>query len=376
MSEVLGLKHAHEAWTTLEASFSNRSKTRELQLKDELQLMQRGSKSVAEFSRLFKGLCDQLAAIGRPIDDLDKVHWFLRALGPDYKIFSTTMLSQSPLPSFADIILKGINRGKPKPPSASVTKSNLSPVYCQLCDKEVHLAKCCWTFLNLKKKQSANLVEAFTASSTPASTNSAWYPDSGATSHTTNDPEGVDIPTVYSGNERVMVANGQSLSISHTDSVSTLVPNSPLLLSNVLVVPGIIKKLISISQLTEDTNCWVIFFYYGFTIQDRVTKVMLGVGRCENGLYVLQQHHHALASIVSSNKLRVSAHLLHARLGHPSFCTIDSLTKSCFISYSDKLIGLDSSLCVGCNLGKTHRLPFSLNNTHCDLPFDRLHYDL
>ena len=100
MSEVLGLSHAHKAWTTLEASFSHRSKTRELQLKDELQLMQRGSKSMAEFSWLFKGLCNQLAAIGRPIDDLDKVHWFLRALGPDYKIFSTTMLSQLPLPFF------------------------------------------------------------------------------------------------------------------------------------------------------------------------------------------------------------------------------------------------------------------------------------
>ena len=55
--------------------------------------MQRGSKSVAEFSRLFKGLCDQLAIIGRPFNNLDKVHWFLRALSPDYKIFSTTMLS-------------------------------------------------------------------------------------------------------------------------------------------------------------------------------------------------------------------------------------------------------------------------------------------
>ncbi|KAJ0020179.1 hypothetical protein Pint_32711 [Pistacia integerrima] len=109
MSEVLGLSHAHEAWTTLEASFSHRSKTRELQLKDELQLMQRGSKSVAEFSRLFKGICDQLAAIGRPIDDLDKVHWFLRALGPDYKIFSTTMLSQLPLPSFVDIVPKALS---------------------------------------------------------------------------------------------------------------------------------------------------------------------------------------------------------------------------------------------------------------------------
>jgi len=64
MSQVFGLKHAHEAWTTLEAFFSHRFKTRELQLKDELQLMQRGSKSVAEFSRLFNGLCDQLATIG------------------------------------------------------------------------------------------------------------------------------------------------------------------------------------------------------------------------------------------------------------------------------------------------------------------------
>ena len=109
MSEVLGLSHAHEAWTTLEASFSHRSKTRELQLKDELQLMQWGSKFVAEFSRLFKGICDQLAAIGRPIDDLDKVHWFLQALGPDYKIFSNTMLSQLPLPSFADIVPKALS---------------------------------------------------------------------------------------------------------------------------------------------------------------------------------------------------------------------------------------------------------------------------
>jgi len=192
----------------------------------------------------------------------------------------------------------------------------------------------------------------------------------------TNDPEGVDIPAVYSGNERVMVGNGQSLSISHTGSVSALVPNSPLLLSNVLVVPVITKKLISISQLTKDNNCWVIFFYSGFIIQDRVTGVLLGVGRCENGLYVLQQHHYALASTVSSNKLRVSAHLWHARLGHPSFHTIDSLTKSSFISCSDKLIGLDSSLCVGCNLGKSHRLPFSINNTCCDLPFDLLHCDL
>ncbi|KAJ0024683.1 hypothetical protein Pint_06793 [Pistacia integerrima] len=152
MGEVLGLSHAHEAWTTLEASFSHRSKTRELQLKEELQLMQRGSKSVAEFSHLFKGICDQLAAIGRPIDNLDK--------------------NSSSRP-------RHTQKGKPKPPSTSASKSFTSsspPITTR--DKEGHLAKRCWTFLNLKKKQSTNLVKAFAACSIPDSNDSAWYPDS------------------------------------------------------------------------------------------------------------------------------------------------------------------------------------------------------
>eukprot|EP00261_Vitis_vinifera_P016957 XP_010646393.1 PREDICTED: uncharacterized protein LOC104878191 [Vitis vinifera] len=199
MSEVLGFRHSHEAWHALEVSFSHRSKTRELQLNDELQLMHRGSQSIAEFSRTFKGLCNQLAAIGCPIDDTDKVHWYLRALGPDYKIFSTIMMSQLPLPSFVEIVPKALSheifersvshsssnsayfvqqtskvaghkqvkhRSSTSPTSFSNSKSSSnSSVHCQLCDKEGHLAKRCWNFLKLKKKQSANLAEAFFACS-------------------------------------------------------------------------------------------------------------------------------------------------------------------------------------------------------------------
>ena len=167
------------------------------------------------------------------------------------------------------------------------------------------MAKRCWNFLKLKKKQSANLAEAFSACSIQDFNDSEWFPDSGATSHMTSDTEGVDQPTVYSGNERVMVGNGQSLAISHTGSISSLVPSSPLLLSNVLVVPGIKKNLISISQLTKDNNCCVTFSSSGFTIQDRVTRVVLGVGRCENGLYVLDRRHHALVSTTSSPRASV-----------------------------------------------------------------------
>jgi len=410
MSEVLGLRHSQKAWQALEVSFSHRSKTRELQLKDELQLMQRGSQSVAEFSRIFKGLCDQLAAIGRPVDDTDKVHWYLRALGPDYKIFSTTMISQHPLPSFSEIVPKALSheifaksvshspsnsvyytqqtsrrsepkRGKSRFSTTSTYSGSVKPpsntaVYCQLCDKEGHLAKRYWNFLKLKKKQSANIAEAFSACTVQDFNNHEWFPDSGATSHITNNSENLDVSTVYTGNERVLIGNGQSLPISHKGSVSNIVPQSSLVLSNVLVVPDITKNLISISQLTKQLNCQVIFDSSGFVIQDLATRTVLGVGRCENGLYVLDQHHCALASILSSNKPRATVRLWHARLGHPHFRLVASLSRIGSISCSDKLTQTDYSYCDGCQLGKSHRLPFSPNDKHSDLPFDRLHCDL
>jgi len=59
---------------------------------------------------------------------------------------------------------------------------------------------------------------------------------------------------------------GQSLPISHTGFVSTLVPQSSFLLSKVLVVPGITKNLISISQLIKQINCHVIFDSLGLVI--------------------------------------------------------------------------------------------------------------
>jgi hypothetical protein len=68
----------------------------------------------------------------------------------------------------------------------------------------------------------------------------------------TNNPNNLDVPATYTGNKRVMVGNGQSLPILNTSFVSNLAPQSSLLLSNVLVVPGIKKKkLISISQITN-----------------------------------------------------------------------------------------------------------------------------
>ena len=178
-----------------------------------------------------------------------------------------------------------------------------------MCDKKGHLAKRCWSFLKLKKKQSANIAETFSACTVQDFNNPEWFLDSGATSHITNNLDNLDVSIIYTSNKRVLIGNGQSLSISHKGSVSNIVPQSSLVLSNILVVSDIMKNLIFISQVTKQLNCRVIFDSFSFAIQDQATITVLGVGRYENGLYVLDKHHCALASIVSSNKPRATVRL-------------------------------------------------------------------
>ncbi|RVW73154.1 hypothetical protein CK203_057785 [Vitis vinifera] len=74
MAEVVGLTTARDVWLALENSFSHISKTRELRIKYDLQLIKHGPRSVTEYSRSFKALCDQLTTMGRSVDDTDKVH--------------------------------------------------------------------------------------------------------------------------------------------------------------------------------------------------------------------------------------------------------------------------------------------------------------
>lgn len=106
MAEVLGCSSSRAVWLALEAAFSHRSKTRELRLKDDLQLVKKGSRSVSEYGRQFKSICDQLAAIGRPVDDTDKAHWFLRGLGPSFSAFSAAQMALTTIPTFRDLLSK------------------------------------------------------------------------------------------------------------------------------------------------------------------------------------------------------------------------------------------------------------------------------
>jgi hypothetical protein len=57
--------------------------------------------SIATYASKLQGLADDLAAIGRPLDDRDLTLQFIDDLGTAYKL-QAEILKSGPLPSFAD----------------------------------------------------------------------------------------------------------------------------------------------------------------------------------------------------------------------------------------------------------------------------------
>nr|XP_048337143.1 uncharacterized protein LOC125424291 isoform X2 [Ziziphus jujuba var. spinosa] len=67
--------------------------------------LRKGNSSIDEFIKRFNTLCDNLAAIGKPVEDLDKCFHLSRGLGQKYQDFRLAMLSKQPYPTFTQFVL-------------------------------------------------------------------------------------------------------------------------------------------------------------------------------------------------------------------------------------------------------------------------------
>eukprot|EP00262_Sarcandra_glabra_P021212 TRINITY_DN8834_c0_g1_i2.p1 TRINITY_DN8834_c0_g1~~TRINITY_DN8834_c0_g1_i2.p1 ORF type:complete len:155 (-),score=11.89 TRINITY_DN8834_c0_g1_i2:732-1196(-) len=99
---VVGLETSACVWKALEDAFAQDSWEREFHLTQEMTLLRKGTDNLSDYLRKIKNICDDLAAIGKPAPDKNKVFWLLQGLG--YETFVTTML-KPPVPSYRDIVL-------------------------------------------------------------------------------------------------------------------------------------------------------------------------------------------------------------------------------------------------------------------------------
>ncbi|KAK9118904.1 hypothetical protein Scep_016997 [Stephania cephalantha] len=129
----------------------------------------------------------------------------------------------------------------------------------------------------------------FTASE--AGHDGSWYMDSGATSHVTGDPSQMHNTSTYSGNQSLMVGNGQLLKITGTGSACIPSVGSALSFHNTLCVPNIKKNLLSVSQLARDNNVLIEFHPHVCFVKDLQTNEILLHGTIQNGLYRISGPH-------------------------------------------------------------------------------------
>jgi hypothetical protein len=76
-----------------------------------------------------------------------------------------------------------------------------------------------------------------------------WVMDSGASSHMASD-HGILSSYIPFSAHKIIVGNGASLPVTHTGSHTFTLNSKNFSLHNILVVPHIIKNLISIRQFT------------------------------------------------------------------------------------------------------------------------------
>ncbi|CAA7053046.1 unnamed protein product [Microthlaspi erraticum] len=100
-----------------------------------------------------------------------------------------------------------------------------------------------------------------------------WVLDTGATHHLTSDLDNLSLHQPYTGADEVTLADGSSIAISHTGSTILPTPSRPLALNDILCVPNVHKKLVSVYRMCNTNNVSVEFFHAHFQSHVKETFV-------------------------------------------------------------------------------------------------------
>ena len=239
------------------------------------------------------------------------------------------------------------------------------------------------TTANVATTSTAGMITAFMSDVV----NRNWIIDTGASNHMVHN---ASLMTQYrnlddKSNMHVNLPTGSQASISHIGESLVLTDKT---VNGVLFIPEFKYNLLSVSQLTKQLKCAVIFFPDFCVFQDLSNGKVLGIGREDQGLYLLQtgldtsadiggfQAHNSTTEVSNNTKSKVTnvrcnslCDLWHKRLGHAPLKVLSRI--KCLHS-----ISLEDHHCTVCPLAKQSRLPFPVSVTTSAASFDIVHGDV
>ncbi|KAE8668247.1 Aldehyde dehydrogenase [Hibiscus syriacus] len=176
------------------------------------------------------------------------------------------------------------------------------------------------------------------AHSVPKHSNALWYPDTGATHHVSNDLVPFNSGMTYKDNNTLLMGNGEGIKIDHVGRGFLSSSLRPMVLQNMLHVPHIKKKLLSVSQFTRDNNVFIEFHPFECLVKDAQTHTILLRGKLtREGLYQLLPYEEKKSCCMVNNvtKASNSLELWHRRLGYSCEKTVKDVVKMCNVSSSE-----------------------------------------
>lgn len=431
---VVGIKSAKEAWDVLARRYASITSSHVMALRKQLHRIKKGTTSMADYLQQFKVITDQLAASASPISEDELLYAVLDGLPSAYRPLQSVIRARArsgPMPieevhnlliceelSLADDIAQdttatafaatrsaaikptgsgfhgrgssnfqqrsksgqrrsfnSTNSGSSPPLKEQQSRGSSNRPQCQICHKMGHTAIDCFNRMNYayQGRHPPEKLAAMAASHT-AMDDSTWYSDTGATHHVTSDFGNLTLASNYNGADSVQVGNGEGLYISHIGSSTIPVPSTTFKLHNVLYCPNASSNLLSVNKLSRDNNCYFIFDEFGFVVKDKSTGKILYRGTIEQGLYPFRPSPSSSTTSSAPSiqvSRRVSPQLWHHRLGHPSHNIQAAIFTSLSINKRH-----EKHICSSCQLGKSHKLPFSSSFSRSNSPLEIIHCDV
>ncbi|KAI9178083.1 hypothetical protein LWI28_022537 [Acer negundo] len=212
------------------------------------------------------------------------------------------------------------NRGGRSQRSRGGRYNGNQPPICQVCGKICHTtAYCYYRFDNSymgappepNKINQQNQHSAFVATPETLS-DPAWYADSGASSHVTNDVGNLNQKKEYNGKESLVVGNGEKLNINHVGhAYLSALNNKNLLLKDILHVPSFLNTKTPESQTIIVPPNWLLLPSASPTISSQSTSPTPSTGDTPNQLFPEASSTSNQSDSSHSLKISGSAHSTH-----------------------------------------------------------------